>query len=279
MPASSRPRPALFRALGRAEPPQSIQIDGHTYQLDHLYKHDSWAATARYRGAHGSVVCKFNRTHSILGLPMKWLGRGLARREALVLERLAGLPGIPPGCGTIWADGLTCEHAVAHEYIPGRPLSKDVVLSDHFFEGLHTALRSIHRRGLAYVDLHKRENVLVGEDGQPYLIDFQVSFGLWHPRWARLNWVRNVLQALQDADRYHLAKHIKRCRPDQAHLLAELGDGRRPWWIEVHRFFAVPLRQLRRRLLTALGVRQKGGQATTELFPEEAVRQEQRRAA
>jgi hypothetical protein len=274
---SVRPRPAFLRALGRHEPPAVVTIDGCEYRRIEVFKHDSWAATAHYRGPDGDVVCKFNRVQSIFGLPMTWLGRRLAKREALALRRLSGLPGIPAACGPVSAGGRRLENAVAHAYVPGHPLGSRDCPGDEFFPELRNLLDAVHRHGVAYVDLHKRENVLVGDDGRPYLLDFQVCFGLWFPRSAKNPLLRLALRALQGADRYHFAKHVKHHRPDQLTDLAA-GEGR-PWWIEVHRLFAVPLRRLRRALLAELGVRAKGGSAATEVFPEDAVRREIARAA
>ena len=74
-------------------------------------------------------------------------------------------------------------------------------------------LREMHVRGIAYVDLHKRENVIVGDDGRPYLVDFQISFDVTHPR---LRWVpgaRAVFDQLCVGDLYHLEKHVRRADP------------------------------------------------------------------
>src|SRR5712691_2007307 len=98
---SVRPRPPLLRALGRAEPPEQVEIDGKTYRLLRVVKHDSWAATAFYAGADKQIVCKFNRQQRIGPMPMRWLGRWLARREANALRLLAGLPGIPAAVGQV----------------------------------------------------------------------------------------------------------------------------------------------------------------------------------
>lgn len=277
MEATTKPRPALLRALGKQDPPLEIQIDGATFTRQEIFKHDSWAATARYQGAGGDVVCKFNRVQSIFGLPMAWLGRRLARREALALRRLAGLPGVPPACGPIFSEGQRLENAVGHAFITAHPLARDEQLGDDFFPALLTLLREMHRRNLAYVDLHKRENILVGGDGLPHLIDFQVSFGLWDERMARNALLQAGLRALIQADLYHLSKHIQKHRPDQASLLGD--TGKRPVWIEFHRMVAVHLREFRRSLLVRLGVRGKKGRATSEVFAEAAVRQELDRAA
>lgn len=93
--AKPRARPALFRALGRKEPPRAITINGEEHELVEVFKHDSWAATALYRGQRGMIVAKFNREQPLFFVPMKWLGRWLARREARALCLLDGIAGCP----------------------------------------------------------------------------------------------------------------------------------------------------------------------------------------
>jgi hypothetical protein len=266
-----RARPPLLRALGSSDPPDEIELNGQTYRRVDIFKHDSWAATARYRGPR-DVVCKVNRTQPILGLPMIWLGRWLAARERAILRQLSGLAGLPAECGPVFCGGRRLPTAVAHEYIPGRPLGSRDRPGDTFFPRLLTLLEEVHRRGIAYVDLHKRENIVVAEDGSPQLVDFQVCFCLPAPWLARIPPLGMVLRALQRLDIYCVAKHIRKHRPDQLPLVASRQDARRPWWINVHRFFAVPLRQLRRSLLVAIGVRQPGGRAASEAFAEDAFR-------
>jgi hypothetical protein len=262
----------LLRALGSADPPEAVRIAGADYHRVDIFKHDSWAATARYTGPAGDIVCKFNRIQPILGFPMSWLGRRLATRERLALQRLADVPGIPAPCGLIRRNGELLPHACGHAFIPGHPLAEKEQVGDHFFPALVQLLETIHSRRMAYVDLHKRENVLVGDDGMPWLIDFQVCLGLWSPRDEGNPIARLLLDALQGADRYHLCKHIRFHRPDQTHLIERLGGGQRPLWIDWHRLFAVPLREMRRGLLSFLGIRGRDGMATSEAFPEDAVR-------
>ena len=111
-PAASgpRPRPAIFRALGRSEPPPVVQIEGAAFRMIELLKHDSWAATAIYESADRKALCKFNRQQSILGLPMRWLGRLLASRERAFHARLDGIPGIAPALGTVTAAEIGRAH-------------------------------------------------------------------------------------------------------------------------------------------------------------------------
>src|SRR5262245_36013552 len=92
---AARPRPPLLRALGADEPPRQIEIDEQSYELLRIFKHDSWAATALYTGASKRVVCKFHRRQPVGMIPLTWLGRFAAKREAAMLRRLADVPNVP----------------------------------------------------------------------------------------------------------------------------------------------------------------------------------------
>jgi hypothetical protein len=269
----ARPRPPLFRALGPVEPPAEVVVDGRPYHRTETFKHDSWAATALYAGSSGRIVCKFNRVQSVLGVPMSWLGRRLAEREHRALSRLADLPQIPTPLGPVYAGGVRLRNAVARAYVAGHPLGKDERVAPTFFPALRRALREMHVRGIAYVDLHKRENVIVGDDGRPYLVDFQISFDVTHPRLRWLPGIRAAFDQLCAGDMYHLEKHVRHADP-HGYQVPEI-----PAWLRIHRLFAVPFRQLRRRLLVARGIRTGRGAVATEVFAEDAVRRESAQAA
>jgi hypothetical protein len=244
-----RAPPRWLRALGEAELPERVDFDGRVYRRLETLKHDFFAATGLYEGPAGRIICKIGRTAPLLGLPMSWLGRAAMRREAALYELLHGLPGIPRWIGFLPPTGF------AHEYVEGRPLRKNEAPDDDFFPRLARLLDEIHARCAAYVDLEKRENILVGDDGRPYLIDFQIS---WYAparrgggRWP---W-RVVLRLLQSADRYHLLKHRRRHRPDQLSTAQRAAADRVPWWIWGHRLAFGPITRARRRILTRLGAR------------------------
>jgi hypothetical protein len=272
---TARPRPTLLRALGAADPPAEIVVDGQTYERVELFKHDSWAATAVYDSGSQRIVCKFNRTQPIFGFPMLWLGKRLAARERRILEKLADLPGIPNPCGPIHADGRVLPNAAGHAFVSGHPLGKHEIMSPRFFSELRETILAMHSRGIAHVDLHKRENVIVGDDGRPYLIDFQISFDVTHPRVRWIAGIRAVFDLLCEGDHYHLAKHVRRNTPDGK----AVPKRRPPQWLQLHRLAAVPFRELRRRLLVARGVRLGRGSVTTEAFAEDAFRREVSKAA
>ncbi len=276
---SARQRPAWLRALGRAEPPRRVHIGGYAYARTEIFKHDSWAATAVYKADScadqpDTVVCKFNRVQPLFGIPLSWLGRVLAARESRALHQLAHVRDVPAPSGPIEADGRRLSNAVAHEFLEGHPLGVDERVDDDFFPRLQSLLSEIHRCGMAYVDLHKRENVLVGIDGRPNLIDFQISLQssgriLW--RIPPLPW---LLRIFQRSDEFCLAKHVRNLRPDQLNQLGLAHYAKIPWWIRAHRTVAVPFRQTRRRILAWLRVRDPSGRSSTEVFPEHAVRLE-----
>ena len=272
-----RPRPGLFRALGLDNPPEQIEVAGKTCKRTEIFKHDSWAATALYEGPEGKITCKFNRRQPIFGASMAWLGKRLAQREFSVMIKMADTTNIPNPRDKVTVNGKEAPNAVARDYIEGHPLMKNEHVGDDFFSQLRDLLGSLHRHKIAYVDLHKRENIIVGKNGEPYLIDFQVSFLLpdW---WPGNSWpMRLVLRMLQQADEYHRLKHFISCRPDQF-TPGELARARqRPWWIRAHRIVAVPLRELRRKLLVAIGVRSGKGKAFSEYEPEAAVQSETKR--
>lgn len=261
-----------------------MEIGGASFRLLEILKHDSWAATAIYATADAPMprkaLCKFNRRQPILAIPMAWLGRLLAARERHFHARLAGVVGIPAHLGPVSVDGVELPNAFSREFIEGHVLDRHQRVDDDFFPRFISLLADVHARDVAHVDLHKRENVLVDLSGRPWLIDFQISFSL--PSGASLlglalrSLLRSVLRILQQCDDYHLLKHHLHHRPDQAGLEAEEIDRRRPWWIRLHRRFAVPFRTLRRQLLVGLSIRGRSGQVSTEAFPEVAHR---RRAA
>lgn len=268
-------RPKLFRALGNQDPPKIIQIKNKFYQQTEILKHDSWAATAIYQNEQEKIICKFNRHEPIFGLPMQWLGNWLARRENYVLELFKDIPNIPNPCGIIWSEGEILKNVSAHVYLEGTPLRNyPKQVNDDFFPCLQKIIEKFHALDLAYVDLNKLENILVDPEGKPILIDFQICFIL-AKRWpGNSRFARSLLHSLQKSDLFYLYKHYTNFRPDLFSEKEILKFKKRPLFLRLYRCWQIPLRTLRRKLLTLLKVRDGTGQARTEFFVEEAFRQE-----
>ena len=72
------------------------------------------------------------------------MGRRLARREALALDRLRGLPNEPDACPGVLLHGQPAAHAVAHVYVEGHPLAADERVEDDFFPRLAALAERIH---------------------------------------------------------------------------------------------------------------------------------------
>ena len=157
--AKGKPRPALFRALGHNEPPTEISADGQQYVQVNILKHDSWAATGMYCHADDAsqkIIAKFNRQQSILGIPMKWLGRILASGEHTIMKVMDDEPTIAHSFDVIAIDGKPVHHVAAHRYIEGHPLTPNDRVSDEFFPTLKAGLEKLHARKIAYVDMNNR---------------------------------------------------------------------------------------------------------------------------
>jgi hypothetical protein len=210
------------------------------------YKHDFFAATGLYQCGDELAVLKLGRTTPFLGLPMDWAGRLLEGRELKLLECVRDVPGVPRVIGRVGRNGLL------REFVPGHPLGRREHVSDEFFDELRALLSRLHLRDVAYVDLNKRQNILVGDDGRPRLIDFQIALCLPATGWRRVAPVRWLLARFQRADDYHYLKHKRRLRPDLLTPAEHAQLERISIWIRLHRCMARPLTHLRRRTLSRL---------------------------
>ncbi len=244
-----KPPPTWLRALGKDDLPATIQAVAQQYQLRKTFKHDFFAATGYYEGNAGKVVLKVGRSAPLLGLPAKWIGRFLARRESRLYQMSESIEGVPKFIDRFGDTGII------HEYVEGRPMTKNDQLDDAFFPKLSAMLEELHQRNIAYVDLEKRENVLLGDDRAPYLIDFQIS---WHvpPNRGIRTWIcRAIFNVLRRSDHYHLMKHWRRLRPDQLDAAQIKQTLSPPILIRCHRAVFRPITHARRWVLTKLGAR------------------------
>lgn len=235
MKSHARPPVYAMRALGHNDLPCEFQLNGATWRRVRTVKHDFFAATGFYEDdRHRKVVLKISRVADFAGVPLEWLGRWLCRREVRFYNRLSDLPNVPAVLGVIGRTGFV------HAYVEGRPLSKKRPVPDAFFDQLFELLDKLHERDIAYVDTNKPENILLGRDGKPHLIDFQISWDLHRFSNWRIN--RWILRRLQSEDLYHVRKHHRRLRPD------EVTTGREPRsnWIRIHRLVTMPFKRLRR---------------------------------
>lgn len=266
-------RSATFRALGNGEPPETVMAQDRQYHIVETYKHDSWAATAHYQADDGSgIVCKFNRQAPIGFIPMGLFGRWLAGREMWFYRKLSDVECVATALDVTTLDGTAMGNVSAHPYIVGEPFTLYTQVNDEYFDHLLAMIRALHARNIAYVDMNKRENMIIDLQGRPNLMDFQLSFAPERFPWG-VRWLANrLLPILQEGDIYHVNKHYALARPDlltpeQAEKMLEL-----PRFIKISRKIGVPIRTFRRSILVKLGIREKGGYARSEVNPEVAFR-------
>lgn len=97
------------------------------------------------------------------------LARYLARREARILEHLAGDPAFPAFVS--W-DGRRLQRSA----IPGAALQDAPATDIAWFRSARRALGRMHRRGVAHNDLAREPNWLVRTDGGAAIIDFELAW-------------------------------------------------------------------------------------------------------
>ncbi|MCX8052466.1 MAG: hypothetical protein N3B12_01545 [Armatimonadetes bacterium] len=171
------------------------------------------------------------------------VGPILIRREVGALRKLAGVDGIPQLVGKI------DRYALAMEHIPGRGLNnvQPGELHPEFYVELRRIIDEMHARGVAHCDLRSRGNVMLGDDGRPYIVDFAACVFLGRGINPLIRWVFNQF-VLADQNAVLLVK--QRMSPElltdeDKTALSQQMPFERP-----AKFIGENVRRLTRRLLT-----------------------------
>lgn len=96
------------------------------------------------------------------------VGPILIRREFGALRNLTGVVGIPQLVCKIDRFALAMEHIQGISLEQVRPGSLD----NEFYCELEKIIDNMHSRGVAHCDLRSRGNVMLGNNGRPYVVDF-----------------------------------------------------------------------------------------------------------
>jgi hypothetical protein len=182
-------------------------------------------------GPDGTVVIRDSGT----GLSwLRWLARLLLRREASALACLDGVDGVPELLGE--ADGL-----LVRSFIPGSPLQEAKPADPAYFRAAAILLRRLHRTGVVHNDLAKEPNLLVGPDGCPAIIDFQLA--------ACFRRRGRLFRLLGYEDIRHLLKHKRTYCPQaltgrERRILADPGPLARIWRVTVKPAYLVVTRNI-----------------------------------
>lgn len=126
-------------------------------------------------GYQGSVYFYNSGKHRLIikhakGLVFKWVRQAMIRREHKIYERLQGLRGIPRCYGLLRGQYLLLEHIDA-------PTVRHILLKDRetFLEKLLQVILTMHERGVVHGDLKRKDNILVLNREEPYLVDFAMA--------------------------------------------------------------------------------------------------------
>ena len=121
-----------------------------------------------YQDSAGEYVIKRARGSSL----RRRLGEAAIRHEEKIYHRLSEVPGVPRCMGLVDGKYLVLEH------IPGSSLRKlEHELEDRelFFKKLLNTIQGMHAAGVAHGDLKRKDNILVGPNQNPFVVDFGVA--------------------------------------------------------------------------------------------------------
>lgn len=171
------------------------------YESRQLLKRDAFGTACRlgYMEPGGAVDCVERDTQAA-----RWwlrpIARRLASREALALEALAGIEGVP---ALLSWDG----RRLRRSWIEGAPMHKARPCDPAYFREALRLLRRLHAAGVLHNDLAKEPNWLVTMDRRPALVDFQLAM---RPRSRGLRF-----RVLAYDDLRHALKHKRTYCPQQ----------------------------------------------------------------
>ncbi|HEX5419212.1 MAG TPA: hypothetical protein VFY39_04365 [Gammaproteobacteria bacterium] len=225
----------LYRWLeNRLEARGEGKLLGRGYQASVLW----------FSSPFGEVVVKKAHAKGVLGL----FARRTLRHESEIYRRLEGAP------GTVRCFGLLHGRYLVLEHIDGtslRSLASPLADPDRFYARLLAALDAMHAAGIAHGDLKRKNNILVGPNEEPYVVDFGIAWQRPHgsPRWRR-----TLFRLVEQMDYNAWIKHKHGRPPYGPALPAEDLARYRPLLLErVARAIRIPwqtltLRRLRKRL-------------------------------
>ena len=165
-----------------------------------LLKRDLFGVVRRrtLQGPTGALDC-VERDTGEANRWIRWLARRLAAREARALVALRRVPQVPQ---LISWDGRRLQRS----WLTGVPLHQSGGVDRAYFREALRLLRRVHAAGILHNDLAKEPNWLVGPDGGPALVDFQLAM---RPRHRG-----RLFRMLARDDLRHLLKHKRTYCPD-----------------------------------------------------------------
>lgn len=179
------------------------------YSVDGIHRAGAAYKARIVRARRGDLACIIKDLTPMRPL-FRWLyGRRMLRREAAMLEKLAGFAAAPRLVERIGRDAIAVERvATRYKYLRKKipPAAMPGVLA-----ALGEAVAGLHRRGIVHLDLRQRKNILVPADDRVVLIDFESARDLGTGFLGR----RVLMPLLGRIDRAAVLKWRVKFTPDQ----------------------------------------------------------------
>ena len=193
--------------------PDSVTLEGQAFHYEKVLKDDFFSVNILYRNAAGRrYVLKLSDFRFLFGLLFRPFAMLMSGHEYKIYRLVDGIEGVPK---------LGPRHGLRgyfHEFIEGKTLHEHTrgdPLPDDFFDRLRGIIDQVHARRVFYLDLNKQGNIIIADDGHPWLIDYQISMhfpqrsGWWGRRAERR------FRQLSHEDLYHVYKHKRRFQPER----------------------------------------------------------------
>ena len=135
------------------------------------------------------------------------VGRHLIRREFKLYKALEGVRGVPRAYRLLDKDAFLVEYI---DGMPPRRYKRRVArLKNPFYKECFRLIDELHRRGLVHLDLRNKNNFLIADGAQVYIVDFASAIQV--PRWLpfRRFWV-SVLGAFDRAGVLKMKQRLSR---------------------------------------------------------------------
>ncbi len=198
--------------MGNPTYPTEVSIDGRTYVFERILHDHFYSVNVLYRNVEGGrQVLKLSDFRMFFGVLLRPFAGWMSRHEYRIYAALTDIPGIPALGPRLGRCGYF------HAYIEGKTLAdchSQSEIPDDFFDRLAKIYRAIHERGIVHLDSDKRSNILLADDGAPYVIDFQVALWLLPNNRPTSRWRQKMFDRLVRSDVYHVYKHKSRLRRD-----------------------------------------------------------------
>ncbi len=103
--------------------------------------------------------------------PLRKARQATLEREYAAYKRLEGVEGVPACYGLLEGRYLVMEFIDGIRYRKAEWQDRD-----QWFAQLLEVIRAFHARGVSHGDLKSKNNMIVGKDQKPYIIDFGTTF-------------------------------------------------------------------------------------------------------